>query len=462
MAITRCIGLVLISQASALRSGAFDVDYLQSAIGAVGDPSALGDDLACFCKNIKLDSECVDKTSTGPDALHFFHPATDSAPARCCKPDYLDYFGNRNVLHTFSSYKKQEQMDLCVSESRPLQSCCVLTDSLGSVGVMIKSAMAVAKRGHKASSPDETFWKSPARISTDDITGSVDYDGSPVDPEEARTYVMALLAKGRFKSQQIDGRLECQGTVQQLRSQQQECRLRTQPEKECCCPAADVEDVFRCFTMPGAFAGEPVQVLEATVSSEQRDGGTHTQVTQRPWMPAETETAARITSQDPEAEGRVWDWLRVAEQWEVACSEERELPVVVETDRTCPAGYGSHPPCEKAWRTYHTHVDNVHSADRIATPDTSYTTKILKTDPIIHYGQSSAKLCVSQAWTRKCPAGTAQYQRIAPAGTCMSETSGLVTSGSRVFTCPPDHVSASLKKIYRSYTPVCKCTECGA
>lgn len=433
------ITLAMLPWASAVRSTAEAVD------SALGDSRQSDEELGCYCKSVKDSSECVDgKDASKPESLNFFQ-LTGDAPL-CCKQQSVSVL---NMMFGIGmGWSKQKTADLCLSERLPLnpEGCCVLADDLGSVCVRVSRATAQALSTGEGN--QKRFYKSNALVTIDEISGSIDYDTSDVPFQEAQRFVSSLMAQGRFK--QIDGRLQCQRTLNEMESthtwEHAECLLKARPSEECCCPAAEVEDTFRCLPVSGAYEGEQTQILEAAVSSRQEHDLEQTELSHP--QPTEPETSARLSNVDPEVDGGpTWDWDRVAEQWNPpTCTEEKSLPVVEEVIR-CPAGSGSKPPCFFRLKDCHQEKHGMKCTER---------TK--KADPYIEYTQSSSIWCMSEAWTRKCPAGTAQYKRVAPSGKCMSESSGLVSLGNRIFQCPADHASGLSGA--SSFSPACKCEVC--
>ena len=154
----------------------------------------------------------------------------------CCKLDWTSVF-------TFVgwSYKRQDTMDLCLSEVRPVPStsCCHLKDKIGSVGLRVKKATAeafVSTNIYYDSEKGRRFFK-VLEFDMEDISESTDYTGQAVQAADAQGFVRNAQKAGMFK--------ELQCSEVELVKDAGQCVLRTEASMECCCHQARADATSR-------------------------------------------------------------------------------------------------------------------------------------------------------------------------------------------------------------------------
>lgn len=424
--------------------------------------------LACYCKQVASVADCPNNDDEDsflkPSGPHMFHDG------RCCNLDTAAGMSGWALSHSFT-WTKQPTLQPCFSEEAviPSTSCCVLDDAVGIVGVRVSRAIAKlffrsptkSLEWHDGSEfnqdVDEQFRKSKAMVALDDVIDSSDFDGTAVGREDTQAFLRALMDSGRLGNH--DGRIICRNNLRDLQTKPTRCALRAKAAQECCCKAPEVEEVFRCLPPDGA-APQPLQpvaleTLTASVQTLELDGLQHTELVSP--QPSEPPSADRLDRTDPEQPGRTWAWDRSPEQWDrTRCLEHQQLPVV-ESYLGCPKESDTKvPPCKfTKWECKMVFRGTEGRGGGLREECQSVTRW---PNPEEKPRQASKDFCLSQEWARKCPAGTVQYQRVIPQGTCMGEKSGLLSVGPLMYSCPEGHVSS--KQGSRSpFSPRCKCAD---
>ncbi|CAE7946377.1 unnamed protein product [Symbiodinium sp. KB8] len=361
--------------------------------------------VGCYCKKVESREDCpsikANHDVSAPNRYRWYHE--DAGEGLCCKMAWTSLF-----TWVGFHYKRQETMDLCVSEVRPAPSaaCCHLKNKQGSVGLRVKQTNSEAwvegSSQNYGATVERRFWKVSA-VSLEDVLGSTDHTGGAIDVEDVRGFVENGLDAGRFL------RLECEET--ELIEDSKDCLLRTRASSECCCHQATLTAAERCLPVYGAPNNTEDTYLEGSYHEVGDNGHQKGSISfppgpnakEREILPeivhaVDPEMVDDITTDANESE-MVFPWGQNP-QWTSICVMKQKVAYVRSQRHSKRVRSGTH--CHRIGKTTHCRP--------------TYRTKHWTT-----YHQEYSDKCIKYKFTRTCSAGHAFYEKQFPPGVCARE-----------------------------------------